>query len=46
MELTIFNYDIAATSIAKSALIEVMSVLSNYADHITLIGGWVPYLIS
>ena len=38
-------YNSAVTEASKSALVEVLRVLSSYSDYFVLGGGWAPYYI-
>ena len=39
------NYPEDITKLSKSVLLEVMTLLKGYKDHIVLVGGWVPYFL-
>lgn len=32
-------------NLSKSVLLEIMTLLKGYKDHIVLVGGWVPYFL-
>ena len=38
------EYDDASVQAARSAIIELMTVLGEYREEIVLVGGWVPFL--
>lgn len=38
------EYDDASVDAARSAIIELMTVLGEYRDELVLVGGWVPFL--
>lgn len=38
------EYDDASVEAARSAIIELMTVLGEYREEIVLVGGWVPFL--
>ena len=38
-------YNAAITEASKSALVEVLRILSSYSDYFVLGGGWAPYYI-
>lgn len=42
---TIVDYSLAITSASKSVLLELMTILKAYREHIILIGGWVPFFL-
>ena len=33
------------TKICLSALLELMTILGEYREHIAIVGGWVPYFL-
>ena len=39
------DYPKDITTISKSALLEVMTILKGYKNQIVLVGGWVPYFL-
>ncbi len=39
------DYPEDITELSKSVLLEIMTLLKGYKDHIVLVGGWVPYFI-
>ena len=42
---TINEYYSVITSVSKSVLLEIMTILKSYRESIVLIGGWVPYFL-
>jgi hypothetical protein len=38
------EYDDASVGAARSAIIELMTVLGEYREELVLVGGWVPFL--
>ncbi len=39
------DYNSIAVDAAHSVLLEIVHVLSEYRDHIVLVGGWVPHML-
>ena len=40
------DYPYEEVQAALSVLVELLTVLGDYRDHIVLVGGWVPYFLS
>ncbi len=43
--MTRTDYNTIAVEAAHSVLLEILHVLSEYREHIVLIGGWVPHML-
>jgi stress response protein SCP2 len=43
--VTRFDYQKDAVDACFSVMLEVMTILGEFRDHIVLIGGWVPYFL-